>query len=130
MTGDTGPVAPHRAEHGSPPAAPGEAAERFADMVEHFANTAGVVGPEPGRGGGFGSSALRVDGSIFAMLTGDHLVVKLPRTRVAELIDAGTGAAFTAGKTAPMKEWLAVLSDKPSTWRALAKEALAFVGRR
>lgn len=138
VTGESVPAATHRAEHSSPPrsavstppVAIGSAAERFADLVEDFAHTAGVAAPEPGRGRGFGSSALRVDGSIFAMLAGDHLVVKLPRARVDELIDAGAGVAFTAGKTAPMKEWLTVTDERPSTWRGLVQEALVFVGRR
>ena len=77
--------------------------------------------PEQGRGRRFGSSALKVDASIFAMVTRDHLVVKLPRTRVFELIAAGTGAPFTGGKTAPMKEWLIVTTNQPSTWLVFGK---------
>src|SRR5476649_40958 len=108
----------------------GLAAERFAELVGQFVHNPAVVLPDQGRGRRFGSSALRVDGSIFAMLTRDHLVVKLPRTRVSELIGAGTGAPFTGGKTAPMKEWLTVTTDEASTWLALAQEAFAFVSKR
>lgn len=103
------------------------AAQRYGELVQSFAGTAGVTVPEDRGGVGFGSSALKADGSIFAMLTGDHLVVKLPRVRVAELIDAGTGGPFTAGKTVAMKEWLTVITEDRSTWLALAQEALAFV---
>lgn len=124
-TRGAGLAAAGRAKHGSQPhvkapilpAAVGSSMARFAELVEHFAHDADVALPEHGRG--FGSSALKVDGSIFAMLARDHLVVKLPRARVTELIDAGSGVPFTVGKTAPSKEWL-----------ALAREALAFVGRR
>ncbi len=84
-----------------PPAAVGSSVAQFAELVEHFTHDADVTLPE--HGGGFGSSALKVDGSIFAMLAGDQLVVKLPRARVTELIDAGSGVPYTAGKAAPMK---------------------------
>lgn len=78
----------------------------------------------------FGSTALTVDGSIFAMLTAGRLVVKLPRDRVTKLIEGGTGGPFGAGKGRPMKEWLTFASDDEETWLALAREALDFVGSR
>jgi TfoX/Sxy family transcriptional regulator of competence genes len=114
----------------APPAALGLATERFAELVEQFVHNPAVVLPDQGRSRRFGSSALKVDGSIFAMVTRDHLIVKLPRTWVSELIAAGTGAPFTGGKTAPMKEWLTVTTDEASTWLALAQEAFAFVSKR
>jgi TfoX/Sxy family transcriptional regulator of competence genes len=55
-------------------------------LVEQFVHNPAVALPDQGRGRRFGSSALKVDGSIFAMVRRDHLVVKLPRTRVSELI--------------------------------------------
>ena len=82
---------------------------RFAALAEEFAGRPGVDMPEARRG--FGSDALKVNGSIFAMVTGGRLIVKLPRDRVAELIAAGTGAPFDSGKGRPMKEWLAVATD-------------------
>jgi hypothetical protein len=100
--------------------------ERFDGLVEAFAGRAGVTPPDGGRG--FGGSALKVGGSIFAMLTRGRLVVKLPRTRVAELVASGAGEPFDAGKGTPMKEWLVVAED--GDWQALAEEALAFVSGR
>lgn len=79
---------------------------------------------------GFGSAALKVNGSIFAMLPGDQLVVKLPRTRVTALLEAGAGQPFDAGKGTPMKEWITVASDEERTWRDLAEEACEFVRSR
>ena len=76
----------------------------------------------------FGSSALKVNGSIFAMLTRDELVLKLPQARVRELISEGAGRPFDAGKGTPMKEWVMLADDDLDTWQALAEEALAFVG--
>lgn len=110
-------------------AADSSPAERFARLVDQFAGTPGITVPEQTGKRGFGSSALRVGGSIFAMLTQGRLVVKLPRTRVTSLIENGSGEAFTAGKAAAMKEWLTVTTDEPAAWLELAREALDFVGR-
>lgn len=102
--------------------------ERFNALVDEFRASPGVSVPgEPGRRG-FGSSALKVNGSIFAMIAGGRLVVKLPRDRVDILIGTGTGAPFDAGKGRVMKEWLTVMADDQETWLALAREALDFVG--
>ena len=102
--------------------------ERFKALVEEFAATPGVSIPgEPGRRG-FGSSALKVNDSIFAMISGGKLVLKLPRDRVETLIRAGAGTPFDAGKGRLMKEWLTVTGDDEESWLALAREALNFVG--
>ncbi len=104
--------------------------ERFAALVEAFAGNSDVEGPGAPRRPGFGSGALKINGSIFAMISGGRLVVKLPRRRVADLIGNGTGSPFDAGKGRPMKEWLAVAADDDATWLRLAREALEFVGSR
>ena len=109
----------------------GTPAERFAVLVDEFAGRPEVT-PPGGERRRFGSDALKAGGSIFAMLTRDELVLKLPRSRVAELVRSGEGRPFDAGKGTPMKEWVVVVDDDLDTWRALAAEALAFVsaGRR
>ena len=99
----------------------------FDELVDEFVGRPGVTPPAAHRGG-FGSHALKVDGSIFAMHVRGHLVVKLPRARVLELIADGAGAPFDANTGTPKKEWLTVL-DEPA-WRDLADEAYAFVGKR
>jgi hypothetical protein len=104
--------------------------ERFAALAETFTDSPGVSAPGESEGHGFGSSALTIDGSIFAMLTRGQLVVKLPRDRVKTLIGSGTGSPFTAGKDRPMQEWLTVTEDNDETWAALAREALTFVVHR
>jgi hypothetical protein len=102
-------------------------AERFAALVGEFAGRPGVTPPGGGDRRGFGSDALKAGRSIFAMLTGGELVVKLPRARVAELLASGEGRPFDAGKGTPMKEWVVVADDDPDVWRELAEEAFAFV---
>jgi hypothetical protein len=103
--------------------------ERFAKLVKSFVGTPGVTPPPdpPAAGKKFGSSALKVNNKIFAMLSGGRLVVKLPQDRVEALIAVGAGAPFDAGKGKPMKEWLAVDTEGHGRWGALSREALEFV---
>ena len=100
--------------------------ERFATLVDELAGSPGVSPPDPGGAGRkFGANAVKVDGKIFAMLVGGELVVKLPKSRVDELISTGDGGPFGAGKGRPMKEWVTLAPD--SDWRALTREAVGFV---
>ena len=102
----------------------------FARLVEQFADHPDVDVPGPSTKRKFGSDALKVNGSIFAMVTGGRLVVKLPRERVVALIASGTGAPFHSGRGSPMKEWVAVVDDDEETRTAIAGEALDFVRSR
>jgi hypothetical protein len=102
--------------------------ELFDRVVHGFADDPEVEPPKPG--GAFGASALKVRGKIFAMTSQGSLVVKLPGRRVQELIAAGEGAPFDAGKGKPMKEWVRIDSARSRRWAQLAREARAFVGGR
>jgi hypothetical protein len=102
--------------------------DRFAELVDEFVGLPGVTPPTGG--GGFGRSALRVDGRIFAMYVRDQLVLKLPQARVDELVAAGEGNRFDANKGTPMKEWLALDAGSARDWSDLAREALGFVSGR
>ena len=82
---------------------------RFEDLVTEFNDVDGVTPPRGGAG--FGRSALRYRGKIFAMLVRGALVVKLPADRVAALVAAGHGAHFDANKGTPMREWFAADPD-------------------
>lgn len=104
-----------------------ETAERFAALAQELAAQPDVEAPGDSSRRRFGSDALKVDGSIFAMVTGGQLVVKLPRHRVDALIGDGTGAPFDSGKGRPMKEWLTVVDEDDETRLALSREALDFV---
>ena len=73
-------------------------------------------------------NAFAVDGKIFAMLTRGCFVVKLPKERVDDLVDAGKGTRFDPGHGRLMKEWIAVEAGA-LPWVALAKEAHSYVRR-
>ena len=85
--------------------------------------------PEVEQGTGFGSMpGLRVRGKIFTMLCRGELVVKLPRSRVDQLVTAGTAARFDARRDGRvMKEWATLPVERRDEWEGLASEALDFV---
>lgn len=101
--------------------------ERFAALVARFRDCPGVAYKETAKRG-FGSTALKIDGKIFAMLVGGRLVVKLPRSRVAVLVDAGAGEPLDTGQGRLMKEWLNLAPDSAEDWATLTEEASRFVG--
>ena len=73
----------------------------------------------------FGSSALKWKGKMFAMLVRDHLVVKLAKDRVDDLVARGDGEYFDPGHGRLMKQWL-VIKSRRCSWIELAKEAHAY----
>ena len=96
----------------------------FDAVVEPFSGD-----PRVTAGTGFGGSpGRRVDGRIFAMLVRGELVVKLPRLRVDDLVEAGTAKWFDAGKARPMREWASIDTTHGDSWPALVGEAYDFVG--
>jgi hypothetical protein len=101
--------------------------QRYADLARAFSGRPGVSQD----GKGFGSSALKVNGRIFAMLSsrGDF-VIKLPRARVDSMVASAAGERFDPGHGRLMKEWLAVRTGSGLDWLALAEEAMAFVASR
>lgn len=75
-----------------------------------------------------GGGCVRSGGEFVGMPhhKGDGIVVKLPRARVDELIDAGTGASFApAGKV--FREWVLVEEYDEQRWTDLLRESIAFV---
>ena len=72
---------------------------------------------------------LRVGKEFLALadFKGSGMVVKLPKARVADLIESGVGLPFApAGKV--FKEWVAIPDADRGLWRALLDEGVAFVG--
>jgi hypothetical protein len=101
---------------------------RFEDLVGELTGVPGVSPPRGG--GGFGRSALRWQGKIFAMFVRGRLVVRLPADRVDDLVTAGEGARFDANKGTPMREWLSLDPGSGLEWLPLAQEALDFARSR
>lgn len=78
-----------------------------------------------------GGRCARVAGEFLALVDfkGSGLVVKLPRSRVRELIDEDVGQPFApAGKV--FKEWVSVPERDRRRWRSLLREGIAFVAPR
>src|ERR687891_190380 len=107
--------------------------ERWEALVETMLERSNATyGADESRGArrAFGATSLKANGKIFAMLVKDKLVVKLPRKRVDDLVEAGSGERFDAGRGRIQKEWLSVNSQADGEWLALATEAERFVGGR
>lgn len=99
---------------------------RYASLVQKMGGKSGVTQVTEGKG--FGSSGqLKVHGRIFAMLVRGALVLKLPRTRVDQLVESGEGTRFDAGKGKPMREWFVLSPASTRRWLPLAEEALDYV---
>lgn len=99
--------------------------ERFWELAEpHLASGRLVEGTM------MGHQCLRsaaTDGFVATVtrMTG-NVVVKLPKDRVAELIDQGTGLPFApAGKV--FREWVELPELDEEAWTALLEESIAFV---
>lgn len=98
--------------------------ELWKPIADEHRTFPGVTG-----GTGFGrSEGLRIENRIYAMLVNGELVVKLPKVRVDELVEAGVGRRFEPGTGRVMKEWLSVPPGASRRWKALVLEAKAFVG--
>lgn len=100
-----------------------EAERRFAALARRFTGD-----PAVSRGGMFGGVDLRMSGKVFAVLYKNQFVVKLPKSRVADLVAAGEGRNFNPGHGRIMREWLSLPAGSRLDWLPLAREAMAFVG--
>ena len=99
----------------------------FDRVVRAFARDRRVTRGAKG-GKGFGSTGLKVDGKLFALVSSrGQYVVKLPKARVQALVSAGIGELFDPGHGRLIKEWIA-LHGNEARWLELAREARAYVG--
>ncbi len=75
-----------------------------------------------------GFPCLRVNGDFFASAEKDsgHLIIKLPKTRVQDLIDMEQGEPF-APNGRRFKEWVIITSRDAEQWLSYIAEARAFV---
>ena len=73
------------------------------------------------------SDGLKTGGKFFAMVSRGELVVKLPRERVEELVEAAAGHRFDPGHGRLMKEWVALQPADAEECAAYVTEARRFV---
>jgi hypothetical protein len=103
-----------------------DAAHAFQGVVASFARDREVAPPSGGRS--FGGNGLKVSGKLFALISSrGQFVVKLPKSRVEELVRSGAGEYFDPGHGRLMREWVA-MHGRPERWLELAREARAYVG--
>ncbi|MFG1622696.1 hypothetical protein [Kribbella sp. NPDC049227] len=83
--------------------------------------------PAIGRATMMGYPCVRLAGRFVASYndSAGSLVVKLPRERVIDLVETGTGDPFApAGKV--FREWVSIPTLDPELWRSLLAEAVEF----
>lgn len=83
--------------------------------------------PEDEHGRMLHAPGLRTGGKFYAFAAADHLVVKLPAARVAEIISSGTGVACSPRPGHPMKEWVRLPAPDAASCRSAVLEARSFV---
>ena len=84
--------------------------------------------PAVGRSTMMGFPCVRRAGQFFGSFdpTTGALVVKLPRERVAEVVESGAGDPFAPnGRT--FREWVSMPDPHREVWRETLREALEFV---
>jgi hypothetical protein len=83
--------------------------------------------PDDEQGRMLRSPGLKTAGTFYAFASATDLVVKLPSSRVAELVDSGRGLPCSPRPGRPMKQWVRIPApDEPSCLSYLL-EARAFV---
>jgi hypothetical protein len=70
--------------------------------------------------------ALKTRKKMFAMLSKGNYVVKLPKERVAKLIETGEGLPYDPGNGKIMKEWVIIPEAYVDKWIEYASEAKEF----
>lgn len=109
--------------HGRAVTPPNAGADLFQQVTEQL-----LADPAISRSTMMGYPCLRAGGAFFACVergTG-HLIVKLPRQRVADLVAAGLAVPF-APNGRVFREWAAVIDPDPHRWHELLGEARSFV---
>ena len=99
--------------------------EAFWDVAEPFLGSGRLV-----EGTMMGHQCLRTAGTNGFVATIERssgsLVVKLSKSRVADLVDAGEGLPFAPAKKV-FKEWVAIPTFNDARWAELIEESIEFV---
>jgi len=73
---------------------------------------------------------LKISGKFFAFASRDDLYVKLPASRVKELLDSGAGRPCEIRKGSPMREWTSSTPSTRTPASPTVNEARDFVARQ
>lgn len=73
------------------------------------------------------SASLKTAGKSYAFATATDLIVKLPASRVDELVDSGRGLPCSPKPGRPMKEWVCIPGPDEEACAAYVLEARTFV---
>ena len=106
----------------SEPSAGDEGRDLYDELTDDL-----LYDPAIGRATMMGYPCVRLAGQFLASYDtkAGCLVLKLPRERVAELVDDGHGNPFApAGKV--FHEWVSIPTGDPELWRLLLAEAVDF----
>lgn len=98
-----------------------DAKQLFDDLAEEQR-----VRPEVDMGRIRAKKGLTVNGKVYAFVSGDRLIVKVPLERAQAMIADGTAQVVQMGKRR-LKEWVAFAELDEQTWRAAMTEAQAYV---
>lgn len=109
----------------NPPSSSERSGEDGRDLYEELTDDL-LYDPAVGRATMMGYPCVRLAGRFLASYDeANGLVVKLPRDRVAELVEDGHGEPFApAGKV--FREWVAIPRADRELWRTLLAEAVDF----
>ena len=86
--------------------------------------------PEDEGGRMLQSAGLKTGGKFYGFATAEHLTVKLPAERVAELISGGDGEPCSPRPGRPMREWVQIPEPDEDACVAFLLEARGFVQPR
>ncbi|MFI6600923.1 MmcQ/YjbR family DNA-binding protein [Nonomuraea sp. NPDC050536] len=91
----------------------------FDDLSQEY-----LIRPTVSTGRMLHAEGLKVNGKVFAFLSNDRLILKLPAERVIALVANGEAHIFTSGNR-KMREWVAITTQE--TWEPLLAESYTFV---
>lgn len=83
--------------------------------------------PEDEQGRMLRAPSLTTAGRAYAFASGDDLIVKLPASRVAELVATGRGSPCETRPGHPMREWVQISASDEQACLSHVLRARAFV---
>ena len=92
-------------------------AEFWVKVKEHFLKQDGVMKQ---------GESLKIKKKMFAMFNKGRFIVKLPKERVAALLDSKEGQPYDPGTGTIMKEWIIIPEQHSDKWIDYTQEAKTY----